>query len=48
MSTLLTLGWLALITWGVPNLAKDEDLKIGLKLVFVSMSIGILIGMFIL
>jgi hypothetical protein len=43
MPALLTLGWLALITWGVPNLAKDEDLKTGLKLIFVSMSIGMFI-----
>lgn len=48
MSTLLTLGWLTLITWGVPNLAKNKELKSGLKLIFVSMYVGILIGMFIL
>ena len=48
MSTLLTLGWLTLITWGVPNLAKNEELKSGLKLVFASTYVGILIGMFIL
>lgn len=47
MTTLLTLGWLTLITWGVPNLAKDEDLRYGARLVLCSMSIGVLIGILI-
>jgi hypothetical protein len=47
MTTLLTIGWLSLITAVAPKLFKNEELKQGAKIILTSMYIGILIGMFI-
>ena len=44
MNTLLIMGWASLATWAIPNTIKDEDLRHGMRLVLVSMSIGVLIG----
>jgi hypothetical protein len=44
MNTLLIMGWASLATWAIPNAFKDEDLRHGMRLVLVSMSIGVLIG----
>ena len=44
MNTLLIMGWASLATWAIPNAFKDEDLRYGMRLVLVSMSIGVLIG----
>ena len=44
MNTLLIMGWASLATWAIPNTIKDEDLRYGMRLVLVSMSIGVLIG----
>jgi hypothetical protein len=44
MNTLLIMGWASLATWVIPNTIKDEDLRHGMRLVLVSMSIGVLIG----
>jgi hypothetical protein len=44
MNALLIMGWATLATWAIPNTIKDENLRIGLRLVLVSMSIGVLIG----
>lgn len=47
MNTLLIMGWASLATWAIPNAFKDEELKYGVRLVLVSMSIGVLIGVLI-
>lgn len=44
MNTLLIMGWASLTTWAIPNAFKDEDLRYGMRLILISMSIGVLIG----
>ena len=44
MNALLIMGWATLVTWAIPNIIKDEELRYGMRLVLGSMSIGVLIG----
>ena len=44
MNALLIMGWASLATWAIPNAFKDKELRYGMRLVLVSMSIGVLIG----
>ena len=44
MNTLLIMGWASLATWAIPNIFKDKELRYGIRLILISMSIGVLIG----
>jgi len=44
LSFILIVGWSMLISFTVPKLIKDEELKYGVTIILNSMSLGIYLG----